>query len=70
MIGKEASGTDRSFKEDTREMQLVPIGKSKGVGAAMGYQIPSFMVWAIKGRDYWLWTTGKLWDGRHWAKES
>ena len=58
------------FVDDTREMQLVPIGRSKGVGAAMGYRVPSIMVWAIKGRDYWLWTTGKLWDGRQWAKES
>ncbi|CAI7651849.1 unnamed protein product [Penicillium viridicatum] len=31
-------GADRVFKEDTRETQLVPIGKSKGVGAAMGFQ--------------------------------
>lgn len=70
--GKEegAVGNDRVFKEDTREMQLVPIGKSKGVGAAMGYQIPSFLVWLIKGRDYWLWTTGDLWSGKQWSKES
>jgi len=70
--GKEGSsaGEDRVFKEDTRETQLVPIGKSKGVGAAMGYQLPSFMVWLIKGRDYWLWTTGGLWSGKQWAKES
>ena len=71
--GKETgsvSGDDRVFKEDIRETQLVPIGKSKGVGAAMGYQLPSFMVWLIKGRDYWLWTTGDLWSGKHWAKES
>jgi apoptosis-inducing factor 2 len=61
---------DRVFKEDTRETQLVPIGKSKGVGAAMGYQLSSFMVWLIKGRDYWLWTTGGLWTGKQWAKES
>jgi NADH dehydrogenase FAD-containing subunit len=61
---------DRVFKEDTRETQLVPVGKSKGVGAAMGYQLPSFMVWLIKGRDYWLWTTGDLWSGKQWAKES
>ncbi|KAJ5293821.1 hypothetical protein PENANT_c002G01515 [Penicillium antarcticum] len=65
-----AVAADRIFKEDTREMQLVPIGKSKGVGAAMGYQVPSWMVWAIKGRDYWLWTTGGLWSGKQWAKES
>ncbi|KAI0453777.1 FAD/NAD(P)-binding domain-containing protein [Xylaria acuta] len=70
--GKSAQvvGEDREFKEDTRETQLVPIGKSKGVGAAMGNKIPSFLVWLIKGRDYWLWTTGNLWSGKQWAKES
>lgn len=61
---------DRVFKEDTRETQLVPIGKSKGVGAAMGYRLPSFLVWLIKGRDYWLWTTGGLWSGKQWAQKS
>lgn len=64
------AGEDRAFKEDTRETQMVPIGKSKGVGAAMGYALPSFLVWLIKGRDYWLWTTGDLWSGKQWAKES
>lgn len=61
---------ERTFKEDTRETQMVPIGKSVGVGSAMGYALPSFLVWAIKGRDYWLWTTGNLWSGKQWAKES
>ncbi|KAF9875409.1 hypothetical protein CkaCkLH20_07229 [Colletotrichum karsti] len=65
-----AAKGDRVFEEDTRETQMVPIGKSKGVGAAMGYRLPSFLVWLIKGRDYWLWTTGKLWNGDQWAKES
>ncbi|KAF2126307.1 putative AMID-like mitochondrial oxidoreductase [Dothidotthia symphoricarpi CBS 119687] len=67
--GKNVGGEDRVFKEDTRETQMVPIGKSKGVGAAMGYKLPSFMIWLIKGRDYWLWTTGNLWSGKQWAKE-
>ncbi|KAI8311740.1 Oxidoreductase ptaL [Colletotrichum sp. SAR11_59] len=58
---------DRVFKEDVREMQMVPIGKSKGVGAAMGWRLPGFLVWLIKGRDYWLWTTMKLWSGEQWA---
>lgn len=62
-------GPDKNFAEDTRETQLVPIGKSKGVGAAMGWLLPSWVVWLIKGRDYWLWTTGKLWSGQQWAKE-
>ncbi|MCJ1233517.1 hypothetical protein MMC14_001475 [Varicellaria rhodocarpa] len=66
---KSSVNRDRAFTEDTRETQLVPIGKSKGVGAAMGYQVPSFFVWLIKGRDYWLWTTGNLWSGKQWIKE-
>jgi NADH dehydrogenase FAD-containing subunit len=61
---------DKVFKEDTRETQMVPIGKSKGVGAAMGWKLPSWLVWLIKGRDYWLWTTGGLWSGKQWAKET
>ncbi|KAF2475908.1 FAD/NAD(P)-binding domain-containing protein [Lindgomyces ingoldianus] len=68
--GDQATGNDRLFKEDTREMQMVPIGRSMGVGAAMGWALPSWMVWLVKGRDYWLWTTGGLWSGKHWAKES
>jgi NADH dehydrogenase FAD-containing subunit len=67
---KDAAREDRVFKEDTRETHMVPIGKSKGVGAAMGYQLPSFLVWLIKGRDYWLWTTGNLWSGKQWNKEA
>lgn len=68
--GQSVSGVDREFKEIKKEMQMVPIGRSKGVGAAFGWQLPSFMVWLIKGRDYFLWTTGPLWNGTHWAKES
>ena len=70
--GKEKStvGADREFKEDTRETQFVPIGRSKGVGAAFGYRFPSFFVWLIKGRDYWLGRIGDLWSGKQWAKES
>lgn len=69
-VDETEAGTERVFEEDKRETQLVPIGRSKGVGAAFGYQVPSFMVWLIKGRDYWLGTTGALWSGKHWAKET
>lgn len=65
-------GEDRIFfffEEDLREFQMVPIGRSKGVGAMKGWWVPSFMVWLIKGRDYWLWTTGAIWSGKAWAKE-
>ena len=64
---KDAPAQDSEFIEDRRETQLVPIGKSNGVGAMMGYELPSFIVWLIKGRDYWLWTTGRLWSGKQWG---
>lgn len=68
--GLSDNSIDREFKEEKREMQMVPIGRSKGVGAVFGWRLPSFMVWFIKGRDYFLWTTPKLWSGTHWVKEA
>jgi apoptosis-inducing factor 2 len=63
-------GEDRAYKEDTRETHFVPIGTSKGVGVANGYELPSLMVWLLKGRDYWLWTTENTWNGKQWNKAS
>jgi NADH dehydrogenase FAD-containing subunit len=63
-------GDDRLFKADETETHLVPIGKGKGVGAAKGYRMPSFLVWLIKGRDYWLGMAGGIWAGKPWAKET
>lgn len=31
---------------------------------AKGDGVPVAQVWLIKGRDYWLWTTGGLWSGK------
>ncbi|KAB5547125.1 FAD/NAD(P)-binding domain-containing protein [Coniochaeta sp. 2T2.1] len=61
-------GKEREFVEDTKETQMVPIGRSKGVGSARGFALPSWAVWVVKGRDYWLWTTGGIWSGRQWEK--
>jgi apoptosis-inducing factor 2 len=61
---------ERTYKSDKTETQLVPIGKARGVGALMGWRLPSLLVWAIKGRDYWLWTMGDLWSGKQWNKAS
>jgi NADH dehydrogenase FAD-containing subunit len=66
--GSESAGSmdDKLFKADARETQLIPIGTRKGVGAAMGWRLPGWLVWLIKGRDYWLWTTSRLWSGKQW----
>lgn len=47
-------GKDRVFVVDEREGQVVPIGSKGGVGAVMGWKLPSFAVWLLKGRDYML----------------
>ncbi|KAJ5367894.1 uncharacterized protein N7496_007654 [Penicillium cataractarum] len=62
-----SAAEDQLFVEDSHANQMVPIGRSKGVGTAMGYSLPSFLVWLVKGRDYWMWTTGSIWSGKHWS---
>ena len=51
-------GKDREFKQDTKESMVVPIGTGGGVGAVMGWKMPSFMVWLLKGRDFMLGMSG------------
>ncbi|KAL5333814.1 hypothetical protein BJX70DRAFT_45799 [Aspergillus crustosus] len=68
--GKEVSGEDRLYTADEGETHMVPIGQSQGVGAIKGYKVPSWFVWLLKGRDYWLWTIGPLWSGKQWAKQT
>lgn len=58
----------RVFKEDKSETQMVLLGTKKAVGAAKGWWLPGWLVRIIK-RDYWLWTTEKLWNGRQWDKK-
>jgi NADH dehydrogenase FAD-containing subunit len=51
-------GKDRVFKADPREMMVVPLGTGGGVGAAMGWKLPSWAAWLIKGRDYMVGMSG------------
>jgi NADH dehydrogenase FAD-containing subunit len=53
-----AKGVDRIYKKSTKEMQFVPIGSGGGVGALMGWRVPSWLVWMVKGRDYMLGMSG------------
>lgn len=67
---KAGAPAEKTYKEDTRETQLVPIGKGTGIGAAMGYSMPGMVISLIKGRDYWLSTIPALVNGKQWAKEA
>lgn len=61
---------DREYVPYTKEMQIVPVGRSKGVGAVFGWRVPSFLVWLIKGRDYRISKAQDTVDGGNWVKES
>ncbi|MBE7182634.1 MAG: hypothetical protein INR71_15750 [Terriglobus roseus] len=63
-------GSDRPYQPNLKETQLVPVGRSKGVGAVFGWRLPSIMVWAIKGRDYFVSMSPPIVDGSKWNKES
>ncbi|CRG90829.1 hypothetical protein PISL3812_07875 [Talaromyces islandicus] len=57
----------RELEPETKKSQLVVIGGG-GVGLAFGWKIPGFLVWLIKGRDYWLGMTPGMWNGKQFDK--
>lgn len=61
---------DRLYAPQTKEMQIVPVGRSKGVGAVFGWRVPSLFVWLIKGRDFMVPKAKSNVDGSSWTKES
>ncbi|KAF2237905.1 FAD/NAD(P)-binding domain-containing protein [Viridothelium virens] len=61
---------DRLYEPNLKETQIVPVGRSKGVGAVFGWKLPSFMVWLIKGRDYMVAQAQVMVNGTKWEKES
>lgn len=63
-------GHDRPYKPNLKETQLVPVGRSNGVGAVFGWRLPSLMVYMIKGRDYFASTGPSIQMGHKWKKES
>jgi NADH dehydrogenase FAD-containing subunit len=63
-------GKDRVFKVDEREMMVVPLGSGGGVGAIMGWQLPSWAAWLIKGRDFLVGMSGLPTVNGNTAKET
>ena len=51
-------GKDRLYVREEKEMQIVPIGSGGGVGAVMGWKVPSWFVWMLKGRDFMVGMSG------------
>jgi len=51
-FGAKPQGKDRIYEPENRELQVVPVGRGGGVGAAYGWRLPSWAVWLIKARDF------------------
>lgn len=49
---QDQNSKQRYYKQNTAEMQVVPIGPKGGVGVVFGWQVPSWFVWVIKSRTY------------------
>ncbi|KAI4131124.1 MAG: hypothetical protein LQ347_003108 [Umbilicaria vellea] len=49
---QDRDGPQRYYKQNTSEMQVVPIGPKGGVGVVFGWQVPSWFVWLIKSRTF------------------
>lgn len=59
---------DREFKANTAEMQVVPVGSKRGVGAFNGHGLPSMMVKMVKGKDYFASTHEDITHGKKYVK--
>ncbi|KIW05868.1 uncharacterized protein PV09_03069 [Verruconis gallopava] len=68
---KPTAGVDRPFKPDLRPTQIVPIGSRHGVGQFFGWWLPSFVIWLIKSRDFFIGSAkGNFLLGGYVKKES
>lgn len=67
--GTKRTHGDRLFEGKTDETQVVTIGQSKGIGAFGGNKVPSFVIWAMKGRDYMSGMQKNAVEGNKWKKE-
>lgn len=59
-------GAEKEYSDNVTETQFVPVGKDKGVAAALGWKVPSILVWLVKGRDYMIWGVPSVYKGGKW----
>lgn len=62
------SAKEKAYHRPEKEMQAVPLGRNKGVGAFYGYRIPSLMIWMLKGRHYMLPEAKGVVDGSKYVR--
>ena len=45
---------EKKYKQVKKDMSIVPIGPSGGVGSVFGWGVPSWLVWLVKSRTFML----------------
>ncbi|KAI9721276.1 MAG: hypothetical protein M1812_002438 [Candelaria pacifica] len=48
------TGKEKKVVLNQKETIVVPVGRDKGVGILFGWRVPSLMVWAVKGRTFFV----------------
>lgn len=63
-----AKKKQKIHKQSETMTQLVPIGPGGGVGLLFGWRVPSWLVWAAKGRSYFFWMAEGVVRGKDYVK--
>lgn len=59
----------QTFKDTFGESQLVPVGRTRGLGSFKGFSVPSFVVMKLlKGKDYMQKIMLDVYTGQQWGK--
>jgi apoptosis-inducing factor 2 len=59
---------EKKYKHIESDVMFVPIGPKGGVGVVFGWRIPSFLVWLVKSRTYFLEKSPGLANGEEFVK--
>lgn len=66
--GEKAPLKETVYKQMKSQVQFVPIGPTGGVGVAFGFSIPSFIIWLVKSRTFFLDKAHEVATGAGFAK--
>lgn len=59
---------EKTYKQFQKDMGIVPVGPSGGVGILFGWNVPSFIVWLLKSRTFMLGNAPGLATGAQFLK--
>lgn len=59
---------EKKYKQLEKDMQVVPVGPKGGVGVIFGWSVPSFLVWLLKSRTFFLEKAAGLAEGAEVTK--